>query len=395
MPLSTSRGKRLPLVIYIQNTHPAALPPLERSARIFCDSGWRVRFLGVQGFGDASQLAFSDPCASDVRLLPAVAPGPVQKLHYLCFVIWVLGQCLLRRPSLLYASDPASCPAAALVVGLLRVPLVYHEHDSPDASGPGLTTKLLGMARRRTVRHARVCVLPNEARAAAFRTGLEVDPSAVVSVLNCPSRGEFVGDHSSVTGDDDLLIVHFHGSIVPDRLPETVIDALALCNGRVRLRIVGYETVCSVGYVESLCHRAARSGVAQCVSHEGVLPRSEMLSRARASHVGLSLMPLSPADGNQATMAGASNKPFEYLSAGLALLVSDLPDWRAMFVEPGYACPCNPEDPASIAAALEWFRSHPAERRRMGAAGKSRLRSEWNYEKQFAPVLQRLTAPLV
>ena len=51
-------------------------------------------------------------------------------------------------------------------------------------------------------------------------------------------------------------------------------------------------------------------------------------------------------------MAGASNKPFDYMAAGLALLVSDQPDWRAMFVEPGYARACDPTDPSSIATSL-------------------------------------------
>ena len=87
-------------------------------------------------------------------------------------------------------------------------------------------------------------------------------------------------------------------------------------------------------------------------------------------------------------MAGASNKPFDYLACGLALLVSDLPDWRKMFVEPGYGLACNPNDTDSIAAQLRWFLKHPAETREMGERGRQRILTEWNYERQFAAVVE-------
>ncbi|MGA9995595.1 MAG: glycosyltransferase, partial [Pyrinomonadaceae bacterium] len=90
-------------------------------------------------------------------------------------------------------------------------------------------------------------------------------------------------------------------------------------------------------------------------------------------------------------MTGASNKPFDYLACGLPLLVSDLPDWRNFFVEPGYALACDMENPQSIADAVRWYLDHPEEMRRMGEGGRQRIISEWNYEKQFSPILEKLS----
>ena len=73
-------------------------------------------------------------------------------------------------------------------------------------------------------------------------------------------------------------------------------------------------------------------------------------------------------DLNIRHLTGASNKAFDYMAAGLALLVSDLPDWHAMFVAPGYALACDPADPASLKAALGWLLDHPEARRRHGCA---------------------------
>jgi glycosyltransferase involved in cell wall biosynthesis len=105
-------------------------------------------------------------------------------------------------------------------------------------------------------------------------------------------------------------------------------------------------------------------------------------------------MPKESEDINFVQMTGASNKAFDYLACGLALLVSDLPDWRGLYVAPGYGLACDPEDPETIAAALRWFLDHPEERQAMGEAGRQRILKEWNYETQFRPVWQLLNRPL-
>lgn len=101
-------------------------------------------------------------------------------------------------------------------------------------------------------------------------------------------------------------------------------------------------------------------------------------------------MPMTSSDLNMRHMTGASNKAFDYMSAGLALLVSDLDEWRNMFVTAGYARACNPTDPGSIAQALEWFIEHTDERRAMGERSRAKISADWNYDTAFAPVIQTL-----
>src|SRR5206468_10812527 len=110
--------------------------------------------------------------------------------------------------------------------------------------------------------------------------------------------------------------------------------------------------------------------------------RESLLDQCRDATVGLALMPLKTGDLNEQAMAGASNKPFDYMACGVALLVSDLPDWRKIFVEPGYGLGCDPEDPSSIATQLRWFMEHRAETQLMGCKGRQQIVAEWNYESQ-------------
>jgi glycosyltransferase involved in cell wall biosynthesis len=144
------------------------------------------------------------------------------------------------------------------------------------------------------------------------------------------------------------------------------------------------------GYVDQLRALAAELGVADRVEFVGAVPRAELLGWTRRSDVGLAFMPKVAQGSDDHEMVGASNKPFDYLAHGVPLLVADLPDWRSLYVESGYGLACDPDDPASIAAALEWYLRHPRERHDMGERGRRRIADEWNYETQFAPVFDVL-----
>src|SRR4029077_2216785 len=101
--------------------------------------------------------------------------------------------------------------------------------------------------------------------------------------------------------------------------------------------IVGYETLGTPGYIDQLRRKAKELGGGERLDVKGTLTtREEHLSVCRTHDVGFALMPASSGDLNLRTMAGASNKPFDYLACGLALLVSELPEWEQMFVQPGY-----------------------------------------------------------
>jgi spore maturation protein CgeB len=162
-------------------------------------------------------------------------------------------------------------------------------------------------------------------------------------------------------------------------------------DGRVQLRIVGYETANAQGYIRRLVGGNAGVGRDNAIKYIGEVPRAELLTQAARAHVGLALMPCRSNSLNMQHLTGASNKPFDYMAAGLALLVSDLPDWTRMFVEPGFARAANPTSANSVFAALEWFVNHSHERQEMAARGQAMIKSAWNYETVFAPILEALS----
>jgi glycosyltransferase involved in cell wall biosynthesis len=370
-------------IAYVQYTNPGGYPPLQHSSRLLADDGWKVMFLGTQVDGVTS-LRVPSHSGITVRCLATSRPGWKQKLHYLWFVVWAAFWTLVWRSRWVYASDPLSCPVALLLSYVPGLRVIYHEHDAPSAAH-SFFGKFVLLTRLHLARRAKACALPNGQRAEQFLS--ETDHGARVrSVWNCPSRDEV--RPSRPPRVDGQLLVYYHGNIGPAYVPVTLLQALAQLPSAVSLRVIGYETAGTDGYVDFLTAQAEQLGIRSRVDFRKPMSRDELLPQCSQCDVGIALMPTQFTNANEMAMAGASNKPFDYLACGLALLVSDLPDWRAFYVEAGCALAVDPNDAGSIAKALRWLLEHPDERRGMGERGRQHILADWNYETQFEPVFE-------
>ena len=374
-------------ILYVQYTNPAGYPPLEHSARLLADRGWEVLFLGSGASGEADAFQFADHPRIRTERWRYSGPGWRQKAHYAGFCLWTCWRVWRSGARWIYASDPLACPAAWLASCLPGRRVIYHEHDSPAVNDASPFFRRILGARRRLCQRAAAVVLPNAERARVF-TEVVRPACPVFTVWNCPERCE-VGAAPPMLSAEPVLF--YHGSLNPARLPLAVLHALALIPGQPRLHFAGYTTSGHRDFLDSFLAEAARLGLADRVKYLGApATRAELLGLCSQASLGLAFMPAASGDLNMRAMTGASNKPFDYLACGLNLLVSDLPDWRAMFVEPGYARACNPEDPQSIAQAVRWYLDHPHEAEGARARSRQRILDEWNYETQFARVLQVL-----
>jgi glycosyltransferase involved in cell wall biosynthesis len=110
----------------------------------------------------------------------------------------------------------------------------------------------------------------------------------------------------------------YHGIVAPDRGLEVAIESLSRWPEGFSLTIRGPA---HQGYAEGLSALAARYGVSHRLAIEAPLPMEELVSAASAYDVGLLALP-GHSDHNAYALP---NKIYEYLMAGLALCVSDLP----------------------------------------------------------------------
>jgi glycosyltransferase involved in cell wall biosynthesis len=358
-------------------------PPLIHASMLMAEAGWNVTFLSAPFDGRPLELSHHPRIV--VRAIPPRPSHVMGRTAYVRYAAAAARLALQLRPEIVYASDPLGAGPGLLAARLARSRLVYHEHDSPAS---GSLRPSLARARAAAARGAELVILPNKARACIVQAELGFSADRLRIVWNMPRRAELPPLDSQ---PEAPLVLHYHGSITPDRLPLAVVEAVRLLRGRARLRIVGYEAPSAAGYIQRLLQLGGGGNSTSIVEYAGQVPgRADLIAAAAQAHVGLAFMPVHSSDLNMIHMTGASNKPFDYMAAGLALLVSDQPDWRDMFVAPGYARACDPTDPPSIAAALTSFMDHPAERSAMGARGRAKIEAEWNYDTAFAPVMNAL-----
>lgn len=371
-------------VLYCQYTNPAAYPPLEHSSIILADAGWQVLFLGITPLGDSQALRFPDYPGIHSQQLPPVPVGWRQKLHYLYFTLWVIVKTLQWRPDWVYASDLFSCPSAFIVSLFTHINIIYHEHDTPDNHDESLFIRILLWMRQKLAQHADICILPNEQRAHHFATTVRPTNSPMV-VWNCPRLKEVAIQRQG--NPAQTLSIWYHGTIVPQRVPLSLLDAIAHLPPQVSLYIIGYGTIGHAHYIDELQKHAKQLGISSRVIISKPLSRHLLLKECQKHDVGVSFMPPTSDDINMKHMVGASNKAFDYLACGMALMVSDLPEWHDLYVSSGYGLACNLQQPDHIAKVLRWYWEHPQERQEMGERGRERIGQDWNYEAQFAPVL--------
>lgn len=384
--MSATKSAGSTSVLYVQYTNPAGYPPIVHGAGLLVGTGATVRAIGIDLL---REVTFPRHDRIHVELLPQRAAGWRQRLAFALFVWHVCVRVAQYRPRWIYASDALSAPSAWIASRVFRIPCVYHEHDAPEDTTGSATTRAVAWFRRRLAREAACVVVPSAERAAVLT---EATGRRDVEVIwNTPTLSEVAPARTTEGAGTRLL---FHGSIVPARVPETLLHALAALPDAITLRVTGYDP--SGGHYRArLIALGQLLGIAHRVEFAGPLSRVDLMRECSAFDVGITLLPLTSASVNERTMVGASNKPFDYLAGGLALLTPDLPDWRRVFVESGLGLACDPSSVDSVAQAVRWFHDEPDARRQMGERGRQRVLAEWNYDRQFRPVVDLIAGQQV
>lgn len=426
-------------VLYVHYGDLTVYPPLAHSAQILARDGWDVVRVGLRE-------PHSTPAALAPRIRDRLLTLPQgrwrRKLQYGVFVLRVLIEwAKLRRCGAtvwLYVSNPLTCPAAwPLLFG--RGKVIYHEHDFPLGVRRTLFSSVMARARGAFLARADVVVVPQPTRARLLRREITKRPERLHVVMNCPLKSELTADSQSgavhaeqtpkagtseetkghlphtnprrgkakTTQDDNELVrrgrasggsanrplaLVYQGALSPTRLGRSLFAALASVPVPVCLDIVGYGTTGSPGYRAKLHAMVAEFGLVGRVQIRGPYPHNELYRLAARADLGISLFPTRPPDWNERTMPGASNKVFEYLAAGTAVLVPPGAMWKRIFVDTGFAIACDAEDVAQLRETFAWAFTHRDELAEMGKRGQAKVQTSWNYEHQFAAVLAVMNA---
>lgn len=374
-------------IMYLQYVDPGHYPPLIHSSEILSKHGARILILGMHPFG-GKIFSLQRNINISVRYLKYRKSKIWIKLQYLQYIIWSLCWTLRFQPEWIYASDYLATPAAYLIKILFKKKVLYHEHDSPTASpANSFWMRICLKFREKTAKRSEIIVLPHPERIKHFIEEIKTKAQPLC-VYNCPGIAEV--NTEDINSNREYLSLVYCGSINEKRLPKTILHAMSKYSDSIRLNIIGYETIGSVGYLKQYQKCADDLKISGQVISIGPKKRADALHYIGNCDLGLCFMPNESGDINMIHMAGASNKPFDYLSQGVAVLVSHTPEWKKMYVDQGYGFACNPESVKDMESIFEYCLKNRNEVKNMGCRGRDKVLKEWNYENMFQPVLDQI-----
>jgi len=192
-----------------------------------------------------------------------------------------------------------------------------------------------------------------------------------IGVCNYPIPGELMKDVEWNTRGNMICYV---GSLSQNRGIKTLIEALPATEARLNLVGAWVEQ----GFREKLLNLP---GWRQTIEH-GFLGRTSIAQVLSESRVGIVTLHRTPA-----YLEALPVKLFEYMDAGIPVVISDFPIWREIVEDAQCGILVNPEDPMAIAAAVNQLMNDDELARKFGENGKMAVRHKYSWAREAAKLI--------
>ncbi len=352
-----------------------------REAKALLDAGYNISIIGMKDTG-------KEPSKSEIdgipiyllkvqvkNLLPVSMIGWLFK--YLEFMVKVVVKTLILKPDIIHSHDLDGLVPGYLAKLFVNSKLIYDSHELyTETASIGTSEKKIAMFLEKNIIHK--C---DKVFTVSPSIAIELEKRYLVkkveTVLNCPSSCGILRKTDNIRKllliSEDVPIVIYQGGIQPRRGLETLVKAMDFIPKGV-LVFMGSGLL-----VEPL--RKEMKRLAGRFFIIDPVPPKDIIEWTSSADIGIAAIENSCLNYYYCM----PNKLFEYIQAGLPVVVSDFPDMGAIVDKYRIGERCNPADPKSIAEAINKIigsyedYSHPDK--------CSEIMAEFNWEKQSEKLL--------
>ena len=275
--------------------------------------------------------------------------------------------------AVVHANDLNVLPAGFLLARAWQARLLYDSHElwvEQDTEWTPFYRRLQGWLERFLIRRSDAVLTVNGAIADELAARYGIAPPAVV--MNCPEAPD-LREPPTIEPKAPLRAI-YQGVLVPNRGLAEVLDAVAATPG-ISLVLRGPGSL-----RPGLKAQIRELAVEDRVSVLDPVPMAGMVSALKGFAVGL--VPILPKGMSYELCS--PNKLFEYMSAGLAVICSDLPVLRAIVLQTGCGLLVPPGDREALAGALRQLAADPDMLSTMRTRALAAARDRYNAETEQA-----------
>lgn len=316
--------------------------------------------------------------AGKIAGINIIALPPSNNRLYRIFILSMqaLWLALKQRAAVYHFHDPELLPTGVLLKLMTRQKVIYDVHE--DYSKQMLSKEYIPLCFRQAIAFltrvaeqlAARCFDGVVAATDDIRKNFAFHQRAVL-VRNFPSRSIFHTVKAESGPERQTFTLIYAGILAKIRGITEMVTALRFvpANKPVNLILCGrfdppeYETEVKglAGYEK--------------VEYLGWVEPTKMPALLQKADVGLvCLLPLPN------YLTALPTKMFEYMAAGLPVIVSRFPRWQEIVERNRCGLCVDPQKPEAIAEAIDYLMAHPDERRAMGERGRKAVQQHYNWE---------------
>lgn len=277
------------------------------------------------------------------------------------------------NPDIIHANDLSGLIPAYIAAKKIKCKIIYDSHEiCTENIGLAFYHKIiLKTIERRIIKCADLVVAVSNA-AAEYLANMYDIPKPMV-VTNCSPK-QFI--EQNIVKSDKFEILN-HGQFYEGRGYELMIDAAKLSdNDNIIYVLRGFGTL------ENKLKQSVIDSQLRNVEFAVPVKTTELISNARKSSVGLAItLPI-----NLNFRLSVSNKIFEYLAAGLPVIMSDIPEHRYLNEKYNFGIILKENTPKALINAVDQL-YHDKNLYEMYAKNAIATANELNWEKEFKKLI--------